>query len=80
MMENNEKIKKIIKYIGIILISFGALYSAYYIGLKAREKRRKRANEMKDDDYEYIPDVNKDINGTDDKIKAKKFMELNTKF
>ena len=80
MMENNEKIKKIIKYIGIIIISFGALYFAYYIGLKAREKRRKRANEMKDDDYEYIPEVNKDINEADDKIKGKKFMELNTKF
>ena len=80
IMENNEKIKKIIKYIGIIIISFGALYFAYYIGLKAREKRRKRANEMKDDDYEYIPEVNKDINEADDKIKGKKFMELNTKF
>ena len=35
---------------------------------------------MKDDDYEYIPEANKDINEADDKIKGKKFMELNTKF
>ena len=79
-MENNERIKNIIKYIAIIIFSLAALYFTYYLGLKAREKRRKRANEMKDDDYEYIPEANKDINEADDKIKGKKFMELNTKF
>ena len=62
-MENNERIKNIIKYIAIIIFSLAALYFTYYLGLKARERRRrrKRANEMKDDDYEYIPEVNKDI-------------------
>jgi len=34
---------------------------------------------MKDDDYEYIPEINKDINSADD-IKDKKLMELNVKF
>ena len=74
-----DKEKEIIKYIGIILISLGALYFAYYIGLKAREKRRKRANEMKDDDFEYIPEKNKDINEIEDNNKNQKLLELNSK-
>jgi len=78
-MENYTKIKTIIKYIGIILISLGALYAAYYIGLKAREKRRKRANEMKDDDFEYIPEKIKDINEIEDNNKNQKLLELNSK-
>ena len=78
-MEDHSKIKTIIKYIGIILISLGALYFAYYIGLKAREKRRKRANEMKDDDFEYIPEKNKDINEIEDNNKNQKLLELNSK-
>ena len=79
IMEKNLKIKKIIKYIGITLISLGSLYFSYYIGLKARERRRKRANEMKDDDFEYIPENKNDINGFDDKNAYYKLMELNTK-
>jgi hypothetical protein len=42
---------------GIIL-----LIGAYYIGMKVKEGRKKRANELKDDVYEYIPDNKKDIN------------------
>ena len=45
-MENNAKIKNIIKYIAIIIFSFIGLYFAYYLGLKEREKRRKRGKEM----------------------------------
>ena len=77
--ENNNRLVNVIKYIGVILISFIALYFAYYIGLRARERRRKRANEMKDDDYEYISETNKDVNGDNDN-KNQKFLELNTKF
>ena len=78
-IENNNRLVNVIKYIGVILISFIALYFAYYIGLKARERRRKRANEMKDDDYEYISETNKDVNKDNDN-KNQKFLELNTKF
>ena len=75
--KNNGKIKNVIICIGIILIVCIGLYIAYYIGLKEREKRRKRANEMKDDDYEYITETNKDINGNNEK--NQKILEMNSK-
>ena len=77
--EKSGKIKNIIICIGIILIVLAGLYMAYYIGLKEREKRRKRANEMKDDDYEYITETNKDINDNKDNIKSQQFLEMNSK-
>ena len=76
---NRISFHRIIKYVIIFLLSFGGLYCAYYIGLKARERRRKKANELKDDDYEYIPEINKDINNFNNN-KEKKFLELNMKF
>ena len=75
--KNNGKIKNVIICIGIILIVCIGLYIAYYIGLKEREKIRKRANEMKDDDYEYITEINKDINGNNEK--NQKILEMNSK-
>ena len=35
---------------------------AFFIGKKINEQRKKRANELKDDNYEYILDNNKDEN------------------
>ena len=77
--ENNKRIKNVIKIITIIILSIYALFIAYYIGLKAKERRRKRANEMKDDDYEYIPEITKDINNVNNRYKEKKIFELNSK-
>ena len=51
---------------------------AYYIGLIVREKRRKRANELKDDFYEYLPEKNKSINDISDESQ-KQQIELNSK-
>ena len=72
--KKNGKIKNIIICLGIICVG---LYFAYHIGLKEREKRRKRANEMKDDDYEYLTNSNKDIN--ENNQKNQKILEMNSK-
>ena len=57
------------------------LIGAYFIGIKVKEGRKKRANELKDDNYEYISDNKKDINDTDNdkENKNKQFVELNSK-
>ena len=65
--ENNKKDKsgrlyKIIKYLIEIIVITILLFIAYYIGVTVRERRKKRANELKDDNYEYFPEENKDIN------------------
>ena len=59
--ENNNALK-IILIIGGIFLGLGLLFMAYYIGTIVREKRKKRANELKDDDYEYLPEENNKIN------------------
>ena len=59
--------------IGIILIIL-----AYFIGMKVKEGRKKRANELKDDCYEYISDNKKDINETNNERKSKQLVELNS--
>ena len=60
--EKNTKIYKIILYIVLIIVIIILLFIAYYIGVTVRDKRKKRANELKDDNYEYFPEENKDIN------------------
>ena len=55
---NNKSMNKILKYsIEIIIVIIIALL-AYYIGVTVRERRKKRANELKDDNYEYMPEEN----------------------
>lgn len=63
-MDNNYKGKmnNAVKYIIEVIAGIILLYIAYYIGVTVREKRRKRANELKDDNYEYLPEKNKSIN------------------
>ena len=70
MKDNNTKIKSILIKIVEILAVIGFIILAYFIGMKVKEGRKKRANELKDDSYEYISDDNKDINdiGTEQKI------------
>ena len=76
---NKSKIRiNIIKYtVEIIVVSFLILIS-YYIGVTVRERRRKRANELKDN-YEYLPEKNKNNNDINYDSKGSKFVELNSK-
>jgi len=79
MENNNSKIKNIIIKISEVLLGLGLLFLAYYIGMKVKEQRKKRANELKDDNYEYISDDNKDINQIENGAINKQFVELNSK-
>ena len=63
--ENNKKKSKGKNYIRIIvevIICIFLVVIAFFIGKMINEKRKKRANELNDENYEYISDNNKDIN------------------
>ena len=47
--------------------------------MKVKEGRKKRANELKDDSYEYISEDNKDINNNKNGQNNKQLVELNSK-
>ena len=69
----NFNSKKFIKYfIEIIIIGIIAIFS-FYIGMKIKESRKKRANELKDDDFEYLSH-NNNINNIN---KVSQHIELN---
>ena len=77
-MVNNIGIKHTIKYIVIILILCGILFTIFYFGLKMKYLKKKTAIELKENDYEYISVKNKDINGMDiTNNKGPKIVELN---
>ena len=76
---NNSKMKIIVIRIGEILIVLGLIFLAYYIGMKVKEGRKKRANELKDDCYEYISENKKDINEMENEQKKSQLVELNSK-
>ena len=61
-LNENNNVLKYIFIIGGIILGLALLFMAYYIGTIVREKRKKRANELKDDDYEYLPEENNKIN------------------
>ena len=69
----------ILKYFIEIIVVIAIALVAYYIGVTVNEKRKKRANELKDDNYEYLSDSNKDINQIKNETKTKQFVELNSK-
>ena len=71
--DNKEKNNEILKYFIQYLIFFIVIIITFYLGMKIKESRKKRANELKDDDYEYSSH-NSDIN-SDTKINQK--IELN---
>ena len=75
---NNSKAKSILIKIVEIIAVIGFIIGSYFIGVKVKERRRKRANELKDDCYEYISEDKKDINESD-KEKNQKLVELNSK-
>ena len=51
---NNKILLIILISIGGIIIICGLLFFAYYLGKKLNSQRKKRANELGDDDFEYI--------------------------
>ena len=77
---NNNMNNKILKYFIEIIIIIVIAFIAFYIGVTIREKRKKRANELKDENYEYIPEYNKDINEINNNTHKKEtLVELNSK-
>ena len=60
--DNNETKINVIKYGIIVIIVIGLIIIAYCAGVTVREGRRKRANELKDDNYEYLAGENENIN------------------
>jgi len=76
---NNNINNKILKYFIEVIIVIGIVFIAFYIGITIKEKRKKRANELKDDNYEYMPEQNKDINEINNTNKKEKLVELNSR-
>ena len=70
---NNEKKEKK-HFIGVwriiieIIIGILLVVGAYFIGKKINEQRKKRANELKDDNYDYSANEEKNINGTEENM------------
>ena len=54
--------KKILITIIEIIFCVALIIIAYFIGMKVKEGRKKRTNELKDESYEYISYDNIDIN------------------
>lgn len=63
---NYINIKKIIFIIITVIIFVGLLILAFFIGKKMSVERKKRANELKDDNYEYFPETKENNLGIDD--------------
>ena len=59
---DNKSTNKILKYTLEIIVVIIIAVLAYYIGVIVSQKRKKRANELKDENYEYMPEENKIIN------------------
>ena len=77
--KKNISVNKIIKYTIVIIIFFGLLFLAYYIGLTVKGKRKKRAFELKDDNYEYLSEKDKNINSPQNDSKKRQLVELNSR-
>ena len=75
----NYNLIKITKYIFSIIIIIVIVFISYYLGVRARERKRKLANELSDDNYEYITEKNKNINENNSNLDKQKFIELNSK-
>ena len=53
---SNNFLKKFIIIIFSIIFIVGLLIFTFVLGMKMKEQRKKRANELKDDNYEYLED------------------------
>jgi len=76
---DKKEMNKIIRFIIEIIILISFVLIAFYIGVTIREKRKKRANELKDDNYEYLSEKNKNINHTSNDLHHHQFVELNSR-
>ena len=59
---NNSSVNNRKRIIFEILFCFFLFFVAYFIGKKINEQRKKRANELNDDNFEYILENNKESN------------------
>lgn len=75
----NIKSNNILKYIIEGIILFSIIFIAYYKGISIHEKRKKRINEVKDENYDYITERSKDINESNNDSNKQKLIELNNK-
>ena len=82
--KSNLNVNKYKRIIIEVIICIFLILVAYFIGKKINEQRKKRANELNDDNYEYILQNNKDINKNNldfDNMKMKgknKLMEMSS--
>lgn len=66
--EKGEKFSGALRIIIEVIIGIILVVIAYFIGKKINESRKKRANELNDDNYEYTENTENNINGVDDKL------------
>ena len=57
----NSNYKKIIFIVFLLIIFFGLLYLSFYLGMKIKKEKKKRANELDDDDYEYFSKTKEEL-------------------
>ena len=55
---HNINFKKIIIIFLLVILIIGLFILTFFLGKKYNEQRKKRANELKDDNYEYFPESN----------------------
>ena len=60
-INNNSNIRLIIE-ISVVIFLVGIIILSFIIGKKLNDKRKKRANELNDDNYEYFTKENKEKN------------------
>ena len=70
IQENSDKNKNenkditsiiIFSVLGSILVVL-LMFLSFYLGMKIKEGRKKRANELKEDNYDYFPDTKNEEN------------------
>ena len=70
----NNIIKKIFLILLLIIFIVGMMIITFFLGMKIKEERKKRANELKDDNYEYFSQPKEKFI-----VKSNQIIELNSK-
>ena len=60
--EGNNMMKIIFIIISCLILIALLMFLSFYYGMKLKEGRKKRANELKEDNYEYFPESDKENN------------------
>ena len=60
--ESNNTVKIIFIIISCLILIALLMFLSFYYGMKLKEGRKKRANELKEDNYEYFPESDKENN------------------